>query len=122
MNWSTLLLILLSVSMSAVAQILLKAGLSPRSGDSDPSGLLQIIARMFLNPWVVGGLGLYFLGALVWLFVLSRAEVSYAYPFVSVGVILTMILGFLVFGEHIGPSRMLGAALIVTGIVFVARS
>jgi drug/metabolite transporter (DMT)-like permease len=122
MNWPTLLLTLLSVSMSAFAQLLLKTGLLPSGRIVADAGLIQTIGRMLVNPWVLGGLGVYFLGAIVWLFVLERTEVSYAYPFVSFGFILTMILGSLVLGEHIGPSRVIGTLLIVAGIICVARS
>lgn len=122
MNWLTVLLILLSVSMSAVAQILLKTGLVAPSVTEAGSGVIATVLRMLLNPWVIGGLGLYFLGAIVWLFVLSRSEVSYAYPFVSLGFVLTMILGATIFGEHVGPARIVGTLLIISGIVFVARS
>jgi len=121
MNWITLLLILVSVCMSACAQILLKVGMTP-SGNGPDATLMATALRVLLNPWVIGGLGLYFLGAVVWLSVLSRVEVSYAYPFVGLGFIATMILGTIFLGEHVGPIRVVGSLLIVSGIVLVARS
>src|SRR4051794_9877262 len=105
MNWSTVSLITLSVSMSAFAQILLKTGMRSADTVTPDAGITAALLRMPVIPWIVGGLGLYFLSAFVWLFVLARAEVSYAYPFVSFGFILTMILGSLLLGEHIGPGR-----------------
>jgi drug/metabolite transporter (DMT)-like permease len=121
MNGPTVLLILLSVTMSAVAQILLKTGL-PTGASNLEAGVAASVMRMLFNPWVLGGLGLYFAGALVWLFVLARTEVSYAYPFVSLGFILTMVMGALILGEHVGATRAAGTALIVAGIICVARS
>jgi len=122
MNRLTLGLTLLSVCMSAFAQILLKTGLPSGQSANIDAGVITTVVRMLLNPWVLAGLGLYFAGAIVWLFVLARSEVSYAYPFVSLGFVLTMVLGAALLGEQVGVGRVLGTVLIVAGIVCVARS
>ena len=74
------------------------------------------------NPFVVGGLALYALGAVVWLAVLAKVDVSAAYPFVGLGFILTMVMGYWFFGEPLSTNRVLGTLLIVSGVVLVARS
>ena len=73
------------------------------------------------NPWVVLGLALYFLSAIVWLLVLSRVDVSFAYPFVGIGFILTMLMGWLALGDLMSPSRVVGTLLIAAGVVLIAR-
>jgi multidrug transporter EmrE-like cation transporter len=65
---------------------------------------------------------IYFLSAGVWLFVLARVDVSLAYPFVGLGFILTMLLGWLIRGEILSVNRVAGTALIVMGVVLLARS
>jgi drug/metabolite transporter (DMT)-like permease len=121
MNLVTLFLIVTSVFMSACAQILLKLGVVTRPEAQDV-GLLSRTIGMLLNPWVLGGLGLYSLGAIVWLFVLSRVDVTYAYPFMGLGFIATMALGVTVLGEQVNTGRLLGTLIVVIGIVCVARS
>ena len=124
MRLSTLLFIFVSVAMSALAQIVLKTGMS--STNIGPS----LTARRWgdaawlvaTNPWVVLGLTLYFLSAVVWLIVLSRVEVSLAYPFVGIGFILTMLLGWLVIGDTMSVSRVAGTLMIAGGVVLIARS
>jgi drug/metabolite transporter (DMT)-like permease len=113
------LLILASVSLSALAQLALKLGVDG-SGDAraDAGGL----AAMLASPLVLGGLALYGVGAVVWLFVLGRAPLSLAYPFVGMGFILTASLGVLVLGETLNASRIAGTLLIALGCVLVARS
>lgn len=54
--------------------------------------------------------------------VLSRVDVSAAYPFLSVGYIIAAVGGWLFFAEQISGQRMLGIALICVGVVFIARS
>lgn len=123
MNLVMFALILCSVSCSAVAQILLKTGMSRQmvvSAMSDGQAI-KIALAIALNPWVVGGLGLYFVGAVVWLFVLARAEVSYAYPFVAVGFVLTLLLGRFVMGDAVTVARIVGTVLVGAGVVLIAR-
>ncbi|MET0240386.1 MAG: hypothetical protein ABW184_10875 [Sphingobium sp.] len=109
------LMILLSVSMSAAAQLALKIGVGRAAGQTG-------ILAYFFQPLVIGGLALYGLGAILWLSVLARAPLSVAYPFVGLGFILTMFAGMLVLGEHVTPMRMGGTLLIAVGCFLVARS
>lgn len=111
MRPALLLLILSSVAMSACAQLLLKMGV----------GATSALAYL-LSPWVVAGLALYGLGAVVWLSVLARLPLSAAYPFVGLGFILTMALGVLALGETLNPMRVAGTLLIALGCVCVSRS
>jgi drug/metabolite transporter (DMT)-like permease len=120
MNRSTLLLILCSVCLSAVAQVVLKGGVTGRLGANEnfPGGLLQVL----LSPAVIGGMALYALGAIVWLYVLARVDVSYAYPFVGLGFILTMVFGWALYAEVISGARIVGTCLVAIGIFLIARS
>jgi len=117
-------LILISVSMSAVAQIALKTGMStPNVGSALATGDRgsELVAAAF-SPMVWLGLGLYGLGAVLWLFVLARVDVSAAYPFVGLGFILTMGLGAFFLGEQIGGLRLVGTVLVSVGVYLVAQS
>jgi multidrug transporter EmrE-like cation transporter len=117
-------LILGSVLLSAIAQLVLKLGMSSTSvqqalGQHDA---LRAIWSVATNWQVVGGLGLYALGAVVWLLVLARAEVSFAYPFMGIGFIATMLLGWAVLGEALGAARLSGTLLVVAGVWLVSTS
>lgn len=119
-----LLAVVVSVLLSALAQIVLKAGMTrPEVAQALAAGGVGPIAlAVGTQPLVLAGLALYGLGMLVWLFVLSRIDVSLAYPFVSLGIVVTMGLGHVVFGEVISPARAVGAALIIGGILVLATS
>lgn len=117
-------LILLSVAISAFAQIALKAGMSSpsiqralASGGSRGAPLLDIA----LNPFVILGLTLYFGSAAVWLLVLSKVEVSFAYPFVAIGFVMTALLGRMVFHDSFSAAKILGTLLIMAGVIVLAR-
>jgi multidrug transporter EmrE-like cation transporter len=123
MRLTTFSLILCSVLMSAGAQVLLKMGMSDaRVADAIAGNRrLKLFLEVFGNRWVVLGLALYILGAVIWLAVLSRVEVSLAYPFVGIGFVAIMLLGWLLLGDSINTQRVIGTLLITAGVVLVAR-
>ncbi len=124
MKWSLFALILISVSLSAIAQITLKTGMSSTSITQVMKfgSPFEIAKQIAINPWVIGGLAMYFLGAIVWLFVLARVEVSMAYPFVGIGFILTMILGKLLMGDDITFYRLVGTLFVTAGVILIAHN
>mgnify|MGYP000010997486 CR=1 FL=1 len=120
MSPGSLALILVSVALSAAAQIAFKFGVSSDSGQWTHT-LLGTLAKL-VTPGVLIGLALYALGTLLWLTALGRVELSQAYPFVGIGFVLTTIAGWWIFGDQISVQRATGIALVVGGIVLVARS
>ena len=124
MQGIVLALALASIALSAVAQVLLKLGMT--GGDvraaiasGAPIGIVQAV---LLSPGVVGGLVLYGLGTVLWLAVLARAELSQAYPFVGLSFVLTAAMGYFLFADALTLGRIAGIALIVAGVVLVGRS
>lgn len=116
-------IILFSVTLNALAQIFLKRGVMYFSSMQTNAGnLLKLYLNAATNYYVLGGLLCYGISVLTWMFVLSKTEVSYAYPFLSVGYILSAIAGYYFFQEHISLSRMLGIAIICVGVIIIARS
>jgi multidrug transporter EmrE-like cation transporter len=117
-------LILLSISLSAIAQVLFKFGMSSVAvkqalATGSPG---QAAIAVFLSAGVLGGLSLYGIGTVLWLGVLSRTEVSQAYPFVGLGFVLTALIGYFLFGDAIGPLRIVGITLVIAGIFLISRS
>ncbi len=123
MRVDVLFLIVLSVAMTACAQVLLKIGMSlePVRAASHSGEWLRLAGLLAHNPWVVGGLSLYGLGALAWLLVLSQVELSFAYPFVGLGFVITLLLSRWLLRDTINLYRLAGTLLISLGVVLVAR-
>jgi multidrug transporter EmrE-like cation transporter len=117
-------LILISVLLAGVAQVTLKTGVNHVTHAG--GGTLQLSGaslRALLSSGVVwAGLALFGLSAVVWLFALSRASLSFAYPFAALGYVVIVLFSLLVLHEHVPPLRWAGVALIVTGIVLVAQT
>jgi multidrug transporter EmrE-like cation transporter len=122
MTASTLTLILVSVSLSALAQISFKFGVTAAAASGSGSGMVAQLIHSMLTPGIVAGLALYGFGTLLWLSALGRVDVSQAYPFVGLGFVLTAILGYALFGDPLGPQRIVGILVVIAGIALVAQS
>lgn len=123
-TWSIFAMILFSVSCSAIAQILLKYGMAnPTMQQALGGGDYWLVVRSIVSDApILGGFFLYALGAVIWLFVLAKLDVSVAYPFVALGFILTMVLGCLVFGEPLTVRKVMGTLIVAFGIYLVATT
>lgn len=122
MSGATLALILVSVSLSAVAQVCFKLGVTASAAAGGSGGAVARLAQSILTPGIMVGLALYGLGTLLWLTALGRVEVSQAYPFVGLGFVLTAILGCAIFGDSLNPQRIAGILVVISGIALVAQS
>lgn len=124
MTRSILLAVLASVLLSSLAQVALKAGVKqPGVGEAlAGQGAMAVVLSIASSPMVWVGLGIYGASTLLWLLVLARVDVSLAYPFVGLGFVVTMLLGWLVHGEALSPARIVGTLMIVAGVIVLGRS
>lgn len=123
MTGTILLLILASVGLGAVAQVLMKLGMTapPMQQALGGGAPGPIVWAVLTSPGVMGGLFLYGIATMLWLGVLSRVELSQAYPFVGLSFVLAAVLGYFVFADAVSATRVAGIALIVAGVVLVGR-
>jgi drug/metabolite transporter (DMT)-like permease len=118
-----LVLILLDVLLNVTGQLSLKYGMAKIGNFSlSMSTLPPIFLKAASNLHVLFGLFCYGLGFMVWLVVLSKAEVSYAYPLISLGYVFTAILARALFGEAVGATRLAGICVTCLGVLLIARS
>lgn len=116
-------LILCGVLLNAAAQLLLKAGMSQIGHfDFTLANTLPIGLKVMVNPPIIGGLFLYVISVLIWLPVLSRVQVSLAYPMVSLGYIVNALAAYYLFGEPLTSIRVLGIFVIIAGVYLIAQS
>ena len=124
MTLGTFALILISVTLSAFAQVSFKMGVGARGLSTATPGArpLEAALFMFMSPGVLVGLFLYGIGTLLWLQVLARTDLAQAYPFVGLGFVITALFGAVLFGEPITLMRAGGILLVIAGICAIARS
>ncbi len=116
-------LILAGVLLNALAQLALKQGMRNIGHFVfTPDSLLRMSSTVLLNPFILAGLGCYVVSVIIWLLVLSRVEVSYAYPFLSVGYIVTAFAGWQLFNESMSWTRWSGIVVIWCGVWLITRT
>jgi drug/metabolite transporter (DMT)-like permease len=119
--------ILFTVLTNAAAQLMLKQGmtnltpitLGPLSFAGDT--LTGKLGMTLLNPWVLAGLIVFVISMASHLFVLSKVEISFAYPFLSLAYIVVAVAAWTWFGEDLNQYRIAGIALICVGTVLIAQ-
>jgi drug/metabolite transporter (DMT)-like permease len=116
-------LILVGVLLNAVAQLLLKQGMKAiGSFGLDTSALTAVAPRVLTSPYVWGGLFCYVVSVLVWLVVLSRVDVSFAYPMISLGYVFATIIAAAFMHESVSQTRLAGVIVICLGVYLIART
>ncbi len=111
------------VLLNALAQLGLKAA-TERTGPlaAGNEAMLRRSLEILTVPWLWLALGCYGLSVIVWLVGLSRVPVSQAYPLLSLGYVLNVGLAWWLLGETPNVMRVAGIAVIVFGVVLVAKS
>jgi len=116
-------LILAGVLLNAMAQLCIKYGMQAVGPFAfSLKNIVPIGLKVAVNPYVLSGMACYAVSIIVWLMVLSRVDVSYAYPLLSVGYIVTAIAGKALFGEVVGFERSAGILVICLGVYLITRS
>jgi multidrug transporter EmrE-like cation transporter len=83
--------------------------------------IIFLMRLVLLNPWIMSSLAAAFLASLCWMAALSKFELSYAYPFMSLAFGLVLGLSVLFFQESVTLPKLLGLALVITGIIIGSR-
>jgi multidrug transporter EmrE-like cation transporter len=116
-------LIVFGVLLNASAQLALKLGMRQIGYfDFGLHNCVRILLAVAANPYILAGLGCYVVSVAVWLLVLSRVEVSYAYPLLSIGYIVTAFAGQMFFHEDLSFTRWAGIIVICAGVWLITQS
>ena len=113
-------LICINILLAVAGQTLIKIGVE-KIGSFSTMPILHFISKSFLSPFVLGGLFLYLLSAVIWFMVLSKTELSVAYPTLSLGYILVLLIGCFFLGEQFTIAKLAGILLICSGIFIIFK-
>ena len=118
MQATALIAICSGVVLNCGAQLLLKAGVRPLGPLAlDWDSMLPVMLR-----WpILAGLACYVVSVILWIFALSRVDVSLAYPMLSLGYVINAVVAWWLFGETLGPTQIGGIALILLGVFLLGR-
>ena len=115
--------ILFTVMTNAAAQLMLKQGMMVLGSVSfDGVNPVWKILQIVFSPWVFFGLCVFVISMASHLYVLSKVELSFAYPFLSLAYVAVAVFAYFVFREDLNTYRIAGIAFICVGTVLIAQS
>jgi multidrug transporter EmrE-like cation transporter len=118
------LLAFFSIILGSLGQVVFKMGAVKSGGFSFTptlSSFAGLVKKIISIPELA--LGFLFFGAssLLWIQVLSKMELSCAYPLVSLGYILVAVLSYILFQESFSVTKIAGLLTIITGVILIGR-
>ncbi len=82
---------------------------------------LKFLITLLLDPAIMSGFIAAFLASLAWMAAMTKFELSYAYPFMSLNFVLVLLVSCLFLAEPLSPQKIFGVLLIVLGTGVAAR-
>jgi multidrug transporter EmrE-like cation transporter len=113
--------ILISILLAVIAQLYFKKGVQSYPS-IDKHGRLYKMMRSFFGGYIISGLLIYGLSTIFWLIALSKLELSYAFPFMSLALVGVSVSAVAFHGEKLSLYRKLGIGIICIGILLIAQS
>jgi len=108
----------MSVLSSVAGQFFLKLG-ATKLGKVSTDNMISHIVSIVTVPELIAGLACYAMGALAYILLLTRVNLSIAGPSVSLVYIFSVLLGYFAFKESIPMIRLIGLSLITCGVILV---
>ncbi len=113
-------LLAVDVLMVVAGQFLIKFGVA-KVGQFGSMKLSRFLMGCATNLHIIAGIALYAISAVVWLALLSRVELSVAYPMLSLGYLLVVFVSWAFLGEAMTAWKIAGVLLISAGVWLVNR-
>lgn len=113
-----ILMIFTSIIMGAVGQILLKIGANRLGNLSfNMEGLFEV----FKSYYIWFGLVLFGTSFLLWIKILTKNDLSYVYPMVSISYILIILASKFLFNEPFTANKIIGTLAIIAGVFIINK-
>ena len=117
------LLLFFTVGFNVAGQFLMKRGMNQVGViTNDLAAIPASFLKAFTTPAVLLGVVAYGLSSIFWLILLSRVDLSYAYPVLSLGYVAIVLVSWLLLGEQVSLARWVGVLVICLGVWLVSRT
>jgi len=87
----------------------------------DHFGKLKFLFFLLLNPWVISAIIATLGAGLSWMLTMSKFDLSYAYPFLSLIYVFIMVASVVFFNESLTYHKMIGVFFIMIGIIILSK-
>ncbi len=117
------LYILLTVTFAVTSQMIIKWQMKYYSFENYPTIIekFYFASKLLINPYILLSIFLTLLSGLSWMIAMTKFDISYAYPYTSLGFVLILICSHYLFGEVLSVYKIIGVLCIVLGILILSR-
>lgn len=115
-------LILATVLLTVYGQLIVKWRV--RQAGALPVDLAEqavFLIRLLFDPWIITVMIAGLLAGLSWFAAMTKYELSYAYPFMSLAFLLVMIFSAVFFDEPVTFPKIAGLVLVIGGLIIASR-
>lgn len=117
--------IFLTILFTVYGQIILKWRITNLNWSLDTTGgVIQIVTsylKFLFDPLIFTGFISAFVASIFWMLAMTKFEITYAYPFMSLSPALVFLIGVLVLGETFTIGKLLGLVVIILGIIITVK-
>jgi uncharacterized membrane protein len=118
-NVNAITIIVISVIFAALGQVSWKLGMN--QAEHLTSFSASSLSAVLVNSFVLLGFVMYGLSTIFWLTALSKKDLSFVYPFMSLTYILVLALSVLILKESIGLNKIIGTMAIIIGLIIISQ-
>jgi drug/metabolite transporter (DMT)-like permease len=86
-----------------------------------PFDKVGFLLEQMLHPWILSGFVAAFVASLGWMAAMTRFELSYAYPFMSLAFVIVVVFSSIFLGDIPSLRRLAGTLLVIGGLILIAR-
>jgi len=117
------LYLLLAIFFGVVSQLIIKWQMSAFSFNDYETwqDKFALAFSMFLNPYIIISLTLTLLSGVTWMIAMTKFEISYAYPFTLLGLVLVTTFSVIFFGESVNTYKISGILIIILGVILISK-
>ncbi|WP_322813970.1 EamA family transporter [Chloroflexus sp.] len=113
-------LLITASALTVTGEVLLKIGINHVTSQVGAFSLEPRVLWATFTDWrVILGFALVFGGAIFWLGVISRVDLSFAYPLLALNYVIILIPSRILLNESVSPVRLIGALIIVIGVIII---
>lgn len=90
-----------------------------------PQGKITDIAlgffKLIIDPFILSGFISAFIASIFWIMAMTKFEISFAYPFMSLAPALVFVLGMFFLRETFTLGKLVGLGVITSGIIITVK-
>ena len=109
----------LAIAFGVASQLIIKWKMSAFSFDDYETMYDKFVFAigMLLNPYIIISLIFTLLAGLTWMIAMTKFDISYAYPFTTLGFVFVFIFSVVLFGEVVNWWKIIGLIFIIIGLI-----